>query len=99
MKDSKYCYVSTVPKDENSLTKGMILIQNNSKKTFKVSSTKEIQGVYCVNKGYAAFKMVNVLYSNEDYSIVEADTDTNALMIYDYIILNSKTIGENDKIY
>ena len=43
--------------------------------------------------------MVNVLYSNEDYSIVEADTDTNALMIYDYIILNSKTIGENDKIY
>lgn len=99
MKDSKYCYVSTVPRDENSLTKGMILIQNNSKKTFKVSSTKEIQGVYCVNKGYAAFKMVNVLYSNEDYSIVEASTDTNALMIYDYIILNSNTIDENDKIY
>ena len=99
MKDSKYCYVSTVPLNEDSITKGMILIQNNSKKTFKVSATTEIQGVYCVNKGYAAFKRVNVLYSNEDFSIVEESTETNALMMYDYIILNSKTINENDKIY
>ena len=99
MKDDQYCYVSTVPRNDDSIQKGMILVQNNSKKTFKVSSTKSIQGVYCVNKGYAAFKMVNVLYSNEDYSIVEEMSDTNSLMLYDHIILNSKLINENDKIY
>lgn len=99
MKDSKYCYVSTVPLNDTSLTQGTILVQNNSKKTFKISSTKEVQGVYCVNKGYAAFKMVNVLYSNEDYSIVEESSDLSALAIYDHIILNSNTISENEKIY
>lgn len=99
MKDDKYCYVSTVPISDDSLTKGMILLRNDSKKTFKVSATKKIDGVYCVNKGYAAFKMVNVLYSNEDYSIVEDTQEVNALTIYDHIVLNSNTIHENDKIY
>lgn len=99
MKDDKYCYVSTIPTQKNSVEQGMILVKNNSNKTFKVSETKEIQGVYCVNKGYAAFKVVNVLYTNGDYSIVEESNDPNALMIYDHIILNSNTIHENEKIY
>lgn len=99
MKDDKYCYVSTIPMRKDSIQKGMILIKNNSNKTFKVSETKEVQGVYCVNKGYAAFKTVNVLYTSGDYSIVEESSDTNALMIFDHIILNSNTIHENDKIY
>lgn len=99
MKDSKYCYVSTIPLKNDSLQQGDILIKNNSNKTFKVSATKEIQGVYCVNKGYAAFKVVNVLYSSGDYSIVEEENDVNSLMIYDHIILNSHTISENEKIY
>ena len=42
---------------------------------------------------------MNVLYSNEDYSIVEDTQELNALAIYDHIVLNSNTIHENDKIY
>lgn len=99
MQDKQYCYVSTIPLNNQSLQKGMILIKNNSKKTFKVSETKEIQGVYCVNKGYAAFKVVNVLYTSGDYSIVEENSDGNMLTIYDHIVLNSHTIDENQKIY
>lgn len=99
MKDKQYCYVSTVPLNDNSLKRGMILVNDESNKTMKVSSTKELQGVYCVNKGYASFIRVNVLYSNEDYSIVEESSDYNALSIYDHIILNSSTMSENEKIY
>ena len=99
MSDDKYCYVSTTPTSDDSLQKGTILVKNNSNKTFKVSATTDVEGIYCVNKGYAAFKMVNVIYSNEDYSIIEDSSDSNALMIYDHIVLNSNTIQENEKIY
>ena len=48
-------------------------------------------GVYNINKGYADFKQINVLYDNEEYSIVESNTKYG-LRAYDYIALDASTV-------
>ena len=50
-------------------------------------------GVYNVNKGYAVFKQINILYQNEEYSIVETGT-AYGITVYDHIALEGDSIKE-----
>lgn len=44
--------------------------------TFKLKNhTASLTGVYNVNKGYATFSYINVLYKTDDYSIIEKSSD------------------------
>lgn len=65
--------------------------------TYTLRQTKDIQGVFMVNRGYAVFKPVVILERNEDYCIVSAEE--SKLELYDRVILNSDTIKENQVIY
>ncbi|MCF0131848.1 MAG: hypothetical protein HUJ71_08950 [Pseudobutyrivibrio sp.] len=81
--------------DTEDLNTGDILIKGNSSSRYIVGSEiASLKGVYCVNKGYAQFKQIEVLYENEDYSIIRTGTRYGIAM-YDHIILQGDQIEEN----
>ena len=53
---------------------------------------------YNINKGYADFKQINILYNNDEYSIVESNT-AYGLNVYDYIVLDATTVSEDELIH
>ena len=58
---------------------------------YALSKRGSLIGVYNINKGYADFKRIIVLYDNDEYSIVESNTQYG-LRPYDYIALDASTV-------
>ena len=84
--------------DDSTLRAGDILIKPDSTEKYTISQQDSLIGVYNINKGYADFKQINVLYQNDEYSIVQSNTQYG-LNVYDYIVLDTSTVKENDLIY
>ncbi|MBQ6733320.1 MAG: hypothetical protein IJR00_00110 [Lachnospiraceae bacterium] len=84
--------------DPAFLSAGDVLYQPDSQETCTVSAQETLTGVYNINKGYADFRRINVLYANEEYSIVESDT-MYGLSVYDRIVLDASTVTEDELIY
>ena len=82
--------------DTDTLRSGDTLIKTDSNDRFTVSKTDSLIGVYNINKGYADFRQISILYQNEEYSIVRSNT-TYGLNVYDYIVLDSTTVDANAK--
>ena len=82
--------------DTDTLRSGDTLIKTDSNDRYTVSKTDSLIGVYNINKGYADFRQISILYQNEDYSIVRSNT-TYGLNVYDYIVLDSTTVDANAK--
>lgn len=90
--DTEYYLDGTVLRSGNSIVKP------ESTQKYVISKTGSLQGVYNINKGYADFKQVNVLYENEEYSIVKSNT-VYGLNVYDYIVLDASAVKDNEFIY
>ncbi len=92
--------------DKSALPAGSVLIKSNAPigstddNTFIVRDDFHgtLTGVYNINKGYADFKEVFVLYENEEYCIVKAN-DQYGLNAYDYIALEAGKISDKDFVY
>ena len=84
--------------DDSVLRPGNSIIKPESTEKFTIGKTGSLTGVYNINKGYADFKQVNVLYENEEYSIVRSNT-VYGLNVYDYIVLDASTVNDNQFIY
>lgn len=70
----------------------------NGSSLFELNTTTELEGVYVCNDGYCVFHIIDKLYENEEYTIVQNGTQYG-LETYDHIILNPKMIKENDILY
>lgn len=84
--------------DTSLFTIGSYIIKPDTNERFQIGATASLKGVYNVNQGYTVFRQVEIISENEEYYIVRADTNYG-LALYDHIILNSKTVKENDPIY
>ncbi len=84
--ESKEYYIDT-----DILSAGDVLYKGRSQETYTVSKRATLIGVYNMNKGYADFKQINILYQNDEYAIVKANT-TYGLNVYDYIVLNAEAV-------
>ncbi|MCR5716014.1 MAG: hypothetical protein K6G23_04160 [Lachnospiraceae bacterium] len=82
--------------DANVLNAGDVLILPDSQETYTVSKQASLIGVYNINKGYADFRQITILYENEEYSIVQSNT-MYGLNAYDYIALDADTV-EDDQL-
>lgn len=86
----EYYYV-----DNEILNRGDKLVKPNSNDTYVIGSNMgTLQGVYNVNKGYAIFKQIEILYQNDDYSIIKTGT-TYGISMYDHIVLQGNEVEEN----
>ncbi len=82
--------------DSEYFTKGDEVIHPDSGETYTIGTdTAELSGVYNVNKGYAVFKQIEIIYQNEDYTIVKTGTDYG-ISLYDRIVLQGDRVKEND---
>ena len=81
--------------DGTNVSRGDTLIKPNSNEQYVVGTDMaKLQGVYNVNKGYAVFKQIEILYQNDDYSIIKTGTDYGISM-YDHIVLQGDEVEEN----
>ena len=79
-----------------SVTAGDILVKPDSNETYRVGSdTATLKGVYNVNKGYAVFKQIDILYQSKEYTIVKTGT-SYGISLYDHIALDGAKINEDD---
>ena len=84
--------------DDSVLRAGNVIHKPDSTQKYTVSKTGSLTGVYNINKGYADFKQVTVLYANDEYSIVRSNT-VYGLNVYDHIVLDASTVNDNQFIY
>lgn len=80
---------------EDLLQGGDVLQKEDSEETFTVGTRATLEGVYNINKGYADFRQISILYQNEDYAIVKSNT-TYGLCVYDHIVLDASSVLEDD---
>lgn len=83
--------------DSSILNAGDILYKPDSQETFTVSRRATLIGVYNINRGYADFKQINILYQNEEYAIVKSNT-RYGLSVYDYIVQDASTVSDDQFI-
>lgn len=81
----------------NDFQSGQIITIADSQEIFTVGIIQELDGVYCVNRGYAVFKAVSIIDKNDEYCIIEKGTDYG-LATYDHIVLDHKTVKESELI-
>ncbi|MBR3397760.1 MAG: hypothetical protein IKG70_07970 [Lachnospiraceae bacterium] len=91
--ESKEYYV-----DPSELSAGDVLVSPITNAKYTVNKTGTLEGVYCVNKGYAVFRKINLIDQNEENCIVELNT-SYGIAPYDYIVKNGKSVKESDIVY
>ena len=84
--------------DSSILQTGTNLLKPDSQEKYTVSRKGSLIGVYYMNKGYADFRQIQVLYQNDEYSIVKSNTQYG-LNVYDYVVLNAETVNDEQFIY
>ncbi len=92
------CYDDNYYVDESSFVIGDYIVKPDSDEKYPISKQGALTGVYNINKGYADFKQITVLYHNEEYSIVKSNTQYG-LNVYDHIVLKGDTVKADDFIY
>lgn len=83
--------------DSSILDVGDTLYKLDGQETFTVSKRATLIGVYNMNKGYADFKQISILYQNDEYAIVKPNTKYG-LSVYDYIVLNADSVSDDQFI-
>ena len=83
--------------DATYLNTGDILHQLDSHATDVVRERATLTGVYNINKGYADFREISILYQNDEYAIVKSGTEYG-LKVYDYIVLNAEYVNDQQFI-
>lgn len=81
--------------DNELVSEGDVVLMSDSSSTYTIGTDKgSLTGVYNINKGYAVFKQINIIYENEAYAIVETKT-AYGIALYDHIALNASEVKEN----
>ncbi len=84
--------------DSAALAIGSNIIKPDSQEKYTISRKASLTGVYNMNKGYADFRQINILYQNEEYAIVKSNT-RYGLNVYDYIVLEAAAVNDAQFIY
>lgn len=83
--------------DKGDIAADTVIQKSDSSDTFTVNPSASLNGVYNINKGYAIFKQIDILYQNEEYSVVKTGTDYG-ISLYDHIALNGSNVTEDSFI-
>ena len=84
--------------DKSDFTPGDIIIKSGSGDRYVIGDTASLEGVYCINKGYAVFRKIVIIDKNDEYCIVETDT-SYGLAQFDHIVEDSTTVKEEAILY
>ena len=85
----EYIYVST-----DFLDEGDVIIQAETNETYTVRIKDNVEGVYVWESGTYSFTPVNILGENGDYYIVEKQTSSSSLKLYDKVAADAESISD-----
>ena len=89
--DSHYLVDTTV------FQEGDYVLMPDSSKRYQISETETLTGVYNINKGYAVFREITIIDENEEYCIVESESNYG-LSQYDHIALDASAVKEDGAV-
>lgn len=84
--------------DKSQFQEGDVIIKPDSTQRYAVKDMMPLEGVYCINKGYAVFRKISIIDQNEEYCIVETGTSFGIAQ-YDIIVMDSSTVKEEEILY
>lgn len=91
--NDQYFYI-----DNEFVSSGDIIRMEDSNTAYTVGTDIGVlKGVYNINKGYAVFKQIVIIYQNEEYAIIEKGT-SYGISLYDHIALDAAKIQEDELI-
>ncbi len=93
--DEEYYYISMG--DANGLVAGDYIVKENSQDRYQIGASASVQGVYNINRGYTAFRKIEILTSNDEYYTVKIGSDYG-LSVYDHIVLDAKAVTGNGMV-
>ena len=82
----------------DDLDEGDVVIQDSSSNRKTIGETDTLEGVYCINKGYAVFRKVIIIDKNDEYCIVEKGTKYG-ISQFDHIVRNGSAVNEDQILY
>lgn len=91
--DEQYNYI-----DMKSITYGTFIYDEKSQETFQISLVGKLIGVYCVNKGFAQFRRVDMMQEGTEFCVVKNGM-SYSISEHDHIAEDSSTIKESQTIY
>ena len=92
--DDEFYYVD----QETFFAGDQILMPDSPSNVYIVSRMSGLDGVYNMNKGYADFTAITILYQNEEYSIIKSNT-RYGLSEYDFIVLDAESVKPDQILY
>ncbi|MCR5418808.1 MAG: hypothetical protein K6E84_07825 [Lachnospiraceae bacterium] len=92
--DDDYYYVDT----DRFKAGDRILMPDQAGSVYVISRMSTLEGVYNMNKGYADFTVITVLYQNEEYSIIKSNTKYG-LSEYDFIVLDAASVKPDQLVF
>lgn len=84
--------------DMTTFDAGDEIVKKGTKAKYVVGEKAALEGVYCINQGYAVFRRIEILDQNEEYAIISKNT-TYGLIRYDHIVRNADKVKEEDILY
>lgn len=84
--------------DKSEVSEGDIVTMPESNNRYIIGKTESLQGVYCINKGYAQFRKIIMVDKNDEYCIVETGT-SYGLSQFDHIVYDSSSVNEQEILY
>ncbi len=105
--DDQYCYI-TVPdtSDTTDLKLNDFIIRSGAEaggsadasNTYHVGPVKSLQGVYNINRGFCIFRQIVPIEQNNEYMIVEKNTDYG-ISVYDHIVMDASLVYDGQLVY
>lgn len=84
--------------DNENVSEGNVVELPDKTEIYTIGKEKDsLIGVYNINKGYAVFKQIDILYENEEYAIVATKTPYG-IALYDHIALDADNVKEHQLI-
>ena len=83
--------------ESDSIDTNDYIINTDTNERYQLGHTDTLEGVYNVNKGYAVFRVIEKIYENKEYAIVNKETPYG-LSTYDHIVVNAESIEESELI-
>lgn len=84
--------------ETEAIKSGDHLVIEDTQETYTVSKRATLIGVFNMNKGYADFRQIEILYQNEEYAIVKPNT-SYGLRVYDLIVQDASSVSADQFIY
>lgn len=84
--------------DKEDFQEGDVIENQKNGDRYVVKDVGVLEGVYCINQGFAVFRRIELLDQNEEYAIVSRTT-SYGLSLYDHIVRNADEVDEEEILY